>query len=268
MHSVRIELAKLILVGTRITYQATGEAVLHQICNARVEITSRIRGWQKFGSFSLNQIVRAWNRDESSCLLVNIAHTQIPQHYSSGAVTKARVWSAGAGYVPPQMYYCCCAAAVAVRSVSSIGPSARNSYLEWASDSNLLLKVRSLSYITFIIHGRYWNVFFLCGFLLFMPAIRNGFPLPRILDGREYWEWRKKTCNLQVTSNKLPDMNKLKTKHNVFNLDTCAYFSHTGHQPDPPSRVPPRCNWNQIIPTRHIVYQVLDSTYIPQEVQQ
>ena len=26
MHSVRIELAKLILVGTRITYQATGEA--------------------------------------------------------------------------------------------------------------------------------------------------------------------------------------------------------------------------------------------------
>ena len=25
MHSVRIELAKLILVGTRITYQATGE---------------------------------------------------------------------------------------------------------------------------------------------------------------------------------------------------------------------------------------------------
>ena len=44
VHSVRIELAKLILVGTRITYQATGEAVLHQICNARVEITSRIRG--------------------------------------------------------------------------------------------------------------------------------------------------------------------------------------------------------------------------------
>ena len=26
MHSVRIELAKLILVGTRITYQATGDA--------------------------------------------------------------------------------------------------------------------------------------------------------------------------------------------------------------------------------------------------
>ena len=28
MHSVRIELAKLILVGTRITYQATGDAGL------------------------------------------------------------------------------------------------------------------------------------------------------------------------------------------------------------------------------------------------
>ena len=27
MHSVRIELAKLILVGTRITYQATGDAI-------------------------------------------------------------------------------------------------------------------------------------------------------------------------------------------------------------------------------------------------
>ena len=26
MHSVRIELAKMILVGTRITYQATGDA--------------------------------------------------------------------------------------------------------------------------------------------------------------------------------------------------------------------------------------------------
>ena len=29
MHSVRIELAKLILVGTRITYQATGDAGFH-----------------------------------------------------------------------------------------------------------------------------------------------------------------------------------------------------------------------------------------------
>ena len=29
MHSVRIELAKLILVGTRITYQATGDAGLY-----------------------------------------------------------------------------------------------------------------------------------------------------------------------------------------------------------------------------------------------
>ena len=28
MHSVRIELAKLILVGTRITYQATGDAIM------------------------------------------------------------------------------------------------------------------------------------------------------------------------------------------------------------------------------------------------
>ena len=29
MHSVRIELAKLILAGTRITYQATGDADMH-----------------------------------------------------------------------------------------------------------------------------------------------------------------------------------------------------------------------------------------------
>ena len=32
MHSVRIELAKLILVGTRITYQATGDAGLVHMC--------------------------------------------------------------------------------------------------------------------------------------------------------------------------------------------------------------------------------------------
>ena len=30
MHSVRIELAKLILVGTRITYQATGDAGIYE----------------------------------------------------------------------------------------------------------------------------------------------------------------------------------------------------------------------------------------------
>ena len=33
VHSVRIELAKLILVGTRITYQATGDAVFAYCCN-------------------------------------------------------------------------------------------------------------------------------------------------------------------------------------------------------------------------------------------
>ena len=31
MHSMRIELAKLILLGTRITYQATGDAGLYEI---------------------------------------------------------------------------------------------------------------------------------------------------------------------------------------------------------------------------------------------
>ena len=35
-----------------------------------------------------------------------------------------------------------------------------------------------------------------------------------------------------VTSNKLPGFN-LETKHNVVDLDTCAYFIHAGHQPDP-----------------------------------
>ena len=40
MHSVRIELAKLILVGTRITYRATGDAgyVFIQCCQVAVHI--------------------------------------------------------------------------------------------------------------------------------------------------------------------------------------------------------------------------------------
>ena len=36
VHSVRIELAKLILVGTRITYQATGDAG----CNNKIDVES------------------------------------------------------------------------------------------------------------------------------------------------------------------------------------------------------------------------------------
>ena len=40
MHSVRIELAKLILVGTRITYQATGDAGYHWVGGILVLIRS------------------------------------------------------------------------------------------------------------------------------------------------------------------------------------------------------------------------------------
>ena len=36
-----------------------------------------------------------------------------------------------------------------------------------------------------------------------------------------------------ATSNKLPGIYNLETKHDVVNLDTCAYFIHAGHQPDP-----------------------------------
>ena len=40
MHSVRIELAKLILVGTRITYQATGDAGYVRTINTRYDTYS------------------------------------------------------------------------------------------------------------------------------------------------------------------------------------------------------------------------------------
>ena len=36
-----------------------------------------------------------------------------------------------------------------------------------------------------------------------------------------------------ATSNRLPGVNNLKTKHNVAILDACVHFIHAGHQPDP-----------------------------------
>ena len=55
------------------------------------------------------------------------------------------------------------------------------------------------SHITFLIHRRRWNVFCYYGIFLFMPNIRKGWPLPRILDDSEWWEWHTKTatCNHQ-----------------------------------------------------------------------
>ena len=43
-----------------------------------------------------------------------------------------------------------------------------------------------------------------------------------------------KDCNLQPpATNNVPGINNLETKHNVVNLDNCAYFIYAGHQPDP-----------------------------------
>ena len=40
-----------------------------------------------------------------------------------------------------------------------------------------------------------------------------------------------------ATTNKVPGINNLETKHNVVNIDTCEYFIHAGHQPDLPRPV-------------------------------
>ena len=62
-----------------------------------------------------------------------------------------------------------------------------------------------------------------------------------------------------ATSNHLPAITNLETKHDVVDLDTCAHFIHAGHRPDPHRPVaPPRCQRIQIIPSRQSVQQAPD----------
>ena len=132
---------------------------------------------------------------------------------------------------------------------TSIDPPTRNSYLEWGSDNHMLLKVRCLSYTTFLVHQRCWNVCFLHECFLFMPVIWKRCPLPRILDDSECWEWQTKTatCSHQQQSG----VNNLVTKHNVRSQSIYLCVLHS-------CRPSTRCHWIQIIPIRHNVYKVLD----------
>ena len=96
---------------------------------------------------------------------------------------------------------------------------------------------------------------------LFMPDIRNGLPFPRILGGRECWEWHTKTatCSHQQHCNKRPGTKNLETKHDVRSQSRYLYVLHSCRPStrSAPSRVPPRCYSIQIIPTSHYVYQAL-----------
>ena len=68
---------------------------------------------------------------------------------------------------------------------------------------------------------------------LFIPDIRKGRPLPPRFGGRECCGSVTRRLQPAATSNELPGNNNVETKHNVVIRDTCAYFIHAGHQPDP-----------------------------------
>ena len=144
----------------------------------------------------------------------------------------------------------------------STGPPTTNSYLEWASDSYLLLKARSLSYITFLIHRSCWNVFFSCmDFSYSCGIFGKGDPC---LEFSMAVSARSGTRRPQpaATRNELTGMNNLKTEHNVRTCSQsrylCVLHSCRPSTRSAPSRVPPRCHWIQTIPTLHHVRQALD----------
>lgn len=124
-------------------------------------------------------------------------------------------------------------------------------YLEWASDYYLLLNARWLSYITFLIHGRYWNMVFVHGFLKFIFG--KGDPC---LEFSMAVSAGSGTGRPQptVTSNKFPGINNLEPKHNVRNQSRYSCVLHSrkpSTRSAQQSRVSPRRHWIQIITTRY-----------------
>ena len=129
--------------------------------------------------------------------------------------------------------------------VYSKGPPTRNSYDVSGVSFRLLIVAQgqATSYITFLIHRRYWNVVFLYEFSCSCRLFGNGVPCLEFSMPASAGSGKRRPQSA-ATSNKVPGTNNLETKYNV---RTQSRYLCVLHSCRPSTRSAIRCTFTLLL---------------------